>query len=152
MLHLYVDVGLYPGIENVNVNVRWNVDGYELRNGYGETKIPKEVLQSTGNVSVIRKYDAKEFQEGDFVWIVHSRMLDKTSVDKSLEKRNTGFQLTWFYEDSTGKRVDIETHNSFGNLNYVGFLNLVFDAITKGRVKKWNFLSNPPLNLIHGKI
>ena len=88
---------------------------------------------------MIRKFEAKDFiRDGyGYIWITLHRTLDKTIVDKSLEKRNTGFQLTWFFEDSSGKRVDIEQDKKIPDLNdyYIAFLNLLFDAFTNGRVR-----------------
>ena len=73
-----------------------------------ETVYDMELLYDTGNVSVRRTYDVSVIKENEFVEVMMDRVLQKKNVDKSLEKRNTGFQLEWYYEDESGNRVEVE--------------------------------------------
>ena len=73
----------------------------------------RQYLYDTGNVSVKRKFDVSLIQEGEYVSIMMDRVLLKEDVDKSLEKRNTGFELSWYFEDGSGNRVEIEEESKF---------------------------------------
>ena len=153
VLHFYVDVALYPGSEYVY---------FEILDKYGDwyDEFPPEFFMNTGNISLIRKFDVKRksggLKKGDDLSISLCRVLDKASVDKSLEKRNTGFQLTWYYEDSSGKRVEIEPKKEERlNIPFISFINLVFEAVTKHNISLetlWNIAKNYRVDYIHRKV
>ena len=157
VLHFYMDVALYPGIETFQIqpygsNRMCAVANCSMQYGYTRKDLKinsayeEEWLPQTGNISVIRKYDTSRLTEGNFLWLELIRKLEKSLVDKILEKRNTGFELTWYYEDSDGNKVDIE-ETGFTEWYYedrqayffewfnerpkfVVFINLVYEALT----------------------
>ena len=122
VLDFYMDVGLYPGMEYVWISdIRKDSENYEP-------------LTLTGNVSVTRKYNnTNKMFGGKLIWFI--RRLDKELVEKSVEKRNTGFQLSWYYEDGDGNRVDIEQDayhkQETNNKRFIIFMNLIYEAVTK---------------------
>ena len=139
VMHFYMDVALFEGYEEVKIKKMGKTGDTYWYDYYGEyfdvVHYPDESLFKTGNVSLIKKYDASNFQQGEKVWIYFDRVLEKALVDKSPEKRNTGFELTWYYEDEFGTRVDIEEESKFEgkdeNQKFVAFMNLIFEAISK---------------------
>ena len=139
VLHFNMDVTLYPGYERVHIKQMGETNETEWDDTLGEyvgkVNYKYEYLYKTGNVSVLRKYDVSKFQEGECAWIIMDRVLEKALVDKSPEKRNTGFELTWYYEDESGNRVDIEEESNYKeskeNKKFVAFMNLIFEAISK---------------------
>ena len=115
VLRLSVDVMLYDGYEYVYINpLGWTNDTEwsDYQNDY-VTSYVYETDWLAGTQSVIRKYDTSTFTEGEYATINLQRQIEKTSVDKSLEKRNTGFELEWYFEDGAGNRVDIEQENKY---------------------------------------
>ena len=132
VLQFYADVSLYEGtegifIESMGYTGEQEWDGYAL--DYVDTAVYKrEEIYNSGNVSIIRKYETSKFKDWEYISIYLDRVLEKTNVDKSLEKRNTGFQLTWHYEDRSGNKIDIETDQKYkeeiGNKRFVTFINL----------------------------
>ena len=142
MLNFYLDVNLYTGIEYIYIAGFGKTNGTELdmyTNEYEEeTVYDLELLYDTGNVNVKRTYDVSVIKENEFVEVMMDRVLQKKNVDKSLEKRNTGFQLEWYYEDGSGNRVKVEEENKFeedtDNKKFVTFMNLVFEAVTRHQV------------------
>ena len=100
VMHFHIDVGIYPGIENVKLGIVKDIifDGGE------------PIIQS-GNKSVIRKMGEKDIKRKieintPFVEIHLIRFLDKKDFDQIPVKRNTGFQLAWYYEDGVGNRIE----------------------------------------------
>ena len=160
VLHFHIDVALYEGSEDIRLQF-WDKDGRQA--------MPEELFLGTGNISRIRKYDVirdynagiddkkfrRGFKKGDFILIEFGRQLDKTIVENSDEKRHTGFQLSWYYEDSFGKRVDIEPSKFRNNFQYTVFINLVFEAVTKHNVSLqtlWEIAKNYRLGYNHRKV
>ena len=155
MVHLFIDVALYPGTEYVTL---------KLCDRYDATVSDTENFVNTGNVSVIRTYkigrdrlyDRRGIKKGDYVQIWFNRILEKTVVDKSFEKRNTGFELSWHYEDSSEKTLEIEPKKG-GTYNheYVYFINLVVEVVTRHNVSLetlWDVAKKYRLDYIHRKL
>ena len=96
----------------------------------------RESITKTGNITVIKKYETSILDKFYTIWM--ERNLDKAEVQKSLEQRNTGFHLTWYFEDGEGNRVEIENEGSFktqtGNKRFITFMNIVYEAVTKHNV------------------
>ena len=153
ILHFDMVVSFYPGLEQVSIQF-FNENGDELSDERFLSDIvsfPLEYL--TGNVSVIKKYNANQLNWKDYVHITFNRKLNKEVVDKSFEKKNTGFKLTWYYEDSDGNNVKIKqkstetdtktvtgegmfvgTNTKRLNQKFVTFLNFVYEAVTNHNV------------------
>ena len=112
VMQLYADVSFYEGTEYIFIGSmgytgepEWDEDVFD----YSASPVYRsEEIFKSGNVSFIRKYETSKFKEWEYIIIELDRVLEKRNVDKSLEKRNTGFQLTWHYEDGSGNRIDIE--------------------------------------------
>ena len=123
VLDFYVDVALYKqvGTDIEKIYLELDDDG------------KLEDLIQTGNISVIRKYATSRMSKRKYIQLF--RRLDKTLVEKSVEKRNTGFQLSWYYEDGDGKRVDIEQEARYKqepiNKRFIKFMNMLYEAVTK---------------------
>ena len=176
VLDLYIDVALYPGFELCTIASLGTTNTTTLNEGTGRyisTIYETEMLSRTGNESVIRKFDTSKIEEGEMVYIKLDRKLEKALVDKSLEKRNTGFELTWYYEDKDGNKVDIESENlhkemkitnDLDKLNFYGvmenkrfvtFLNLVFEAFMYHDISiesLWDIAKRYRLEYIHRKM
>ena len=68
--------------------------------------------------------------------------LDQDMIDKEPVPRNTGFSLEWYFEDSTGKRVDIKQRGLYGVTDFYDnlvagesnmfaqFINTIHTAVT----------------------
>ena len=89
----------------------------------------------------------------------YTRIVDKILVNKSPEKRTTGFQLTWYYEDGSGNRVEIEEDKKYegetDSKRFVTFMNLVFEAVTRHQVSLetlWDTAKRFRLDYIHKKV
>ena len=94
-----------------------------------------EFLTKTGNVSVTRKYDPSRMKK---IILKLERKLDKALVDKSIEMRNTGFQLTWYFEDGDGDKWALELKdykrkhdykNYHNNQKFAIFVSLVTEVL-----------------------
>ena len=80
-------------------------------------------------------------------------------VEESLEKRNTGIQLTWYFEDGNGTRVDIRQEPYFlvdhNNAAFIVFMNLVYEAVTRHNISLdtlWNTAKRYRVDYIHRKV
>ena len=97
MLHFNLDVTLYEGSEYIQIYGfgKTNETEWDAYNSVFMDALiyDRQYLYDTGNVSVKQKFDVSVIQEGEFVRIMMDRILLKEDVDKSLEKRNTGFEL-----------------------------------------------------------
>ena len=150
VLHFYMDVNLYPGYEQV-----WL---YNLFKSGEKEEVEEEYFYQTGNISILRKYNASKFPQGEYTYVNYERVVDKTLVDKNPERRNTGFQLTWYYEDGSGNKVEVEEDKKYeeeiDNKRFVTFMNLVFEAVTWHEVSfemLWDTAKRFRLDYIHKK-
>ena len=147
VLDFYVDVALYKqvGTDIEKIYLELDDDG------------KLEDLIQTGNISVIRKYATSRMSKRKYIQLF--RRLDKTLVEKSVEKRNTGFQLSWYYEDGDGKRVDIEQEARYKqepiNKRFIKFMNMLYEAVTKHGISLdtlWDTAKRYRLDYIHRKV
>ena len=85
VLHFYMDVNLYTGIEYIYIRGFGKTNGTELdvyTSEYEEeTVYDMELLYDTGNVSVKRTYDVSVIKENEFVEVMMDRVLQKKNVD-----------------------------------------------------------------------
>ena len=98
VMHFHMDVALFEGAEYVYIarmgKTGETYDHYYYDEPQEEVYYKEESLFKTGNISIIRKYNASKFQqlegEEEKVDVVFIRSLEKSLVDQSPEKRNTG--------------------------------------------------------------
>ena len=155
VVQLYMDVALYPGHEVVKI--------YAVR--VDKIVMGMSFFYHTGNVSVIKvipainiaaNIAATGFPE---MYVFIERRLEKALVEESLEKRNTGFILSWYYEDKDGNRVDIESERMYKEENnirrFVAFINLFYEALTYHNVSLeslWDIAKRYRLDYIQKKV
>ena len=162
VLDFYMDVSLYPGNEYVwigGLGKTGEIEYDEYIVDYKDVTVYEaETLYQTGNISVVRKFKTSELSDEEVAYISMSRILDQESVKNSLEKRNTGFQLTWYFEDGSGNRVEIEPENKYEgkieNKRFVTFMNLLFEAVTDHNIDLqtlWDIAKIYRLDYIHRK-
>lgn len=142
VLQFHLDVSLYPGNEYVKIDRLGKTGVTEWVEYYNEyydvTVYEPEYFFQTGNASVVRKYKASKLSNKEVAKIKMVRVLDKAIVENSLEKRNTGFQLSWYFEDESGNRVEVEQDDKYAgeieNKRFVTFMNILYRAVTDNNV------------------
>ena len=113
ILEFYMDVGLYEEgpADYERIRIETITDEKQMKRGNNTL----EYLTKTGNVSVTRKYETKGLRK---IILKLERKLDKELVDKSIVMRNTGFQLTWYFEDGNGNTSNFELKEYKPNQDY----------------------------------
>ena len=97
---LNMDVNLFPGLEYKQIYQ--NID-FEYRDYYFFGRKYEYKLDEKSNITKVRTYDLTNSDMDQPILIGFARNLNKSSNVSS-----PGFQLSWYYEDGDGQRVDIE--------------------------------------------
>ena len=142
VLEFDVDIQLYGGTEKVTVDaiqeVRTGAKAYE-----------EEVFKTSGHRT--RRYNASIiasiYQHSlNAIKITYKREnLTPDMVSKVAKPTNNGFSLEWYFEDSAGKRVEIEQEKQERNVDqnkeFTQFINIIHTAVTEHDVsldRVWN--------------
>ena len=141
VLHFNVHVQLFGGRE------------YVLLTEYnGNT----EFFYNAGNVSIIRRYKAKDIKYWAYIMVEFERDVDQNNVDKMIGEKETGFSLDWYYEDGKGNKAYIEQDGRFiihtRNKRFIQFMNLIYEAVTVHKIsidKIWDTVKKYRVEYIH---
>ena len=137
VMHFDVDVGMY-GDDTEYVTIQQiRIKSNSRRAAYYSS----EKFYTSGNRT--RRYNASIIHGNIYENPIHVALYreEPDMVSNVEEPRNTGFSLEWYFEDSTGKRVDIKQQRIKDNKAFTQLINIIHTAVTEHDVsldRIWN--------------